>query len=63
MIKKGKYQNIFEKSCLKRTQKLKKSYIDAGFFIFNLNNIKKYNSLKNVKKLIHHELDFLKMST
>lgn len=60
MIKKGKYlKTMFKNLVLKRTQKLKKSYIDAGsFYFFNLKNIKKYNSLKNVKKLIHHELDF-----
>ena len=60
MIKKGDHlKTIFKKQVLKRTQNLAKSFIDAGsFYFFNLDKIKKYNSIKNAKKIMYHKLDY-----
>ena len=42
-----------------RAQNLAKSFIDAGsFYFFNVDKIKKYNSIKNAKKIMYHKLDY-----
>ena len=61
MIKKNNYiKPIFKKLVLKRTQDLPKAFIDVGsFYFFNYNKIKKYNSLKNAKKILPYVVNFL----
>ena len=50
--KSGNLRTIFPKKCLVNSQYLESLYYDAGlFYFFNFNQVKKYNDLKNAKKI------------
>ena len=50
--KSGNLRTIFPKKCLVNSQYLESLYYDSGlFYFFNFNQVKKYNDLKNAKKI------------
>ena len=50
--KSGNLRTIFPKKCLVNSQYLESLYYDTGlFYFFNFNQVKKYNDLKNAKKI------------
>ena len=52
MNKSGYLNSLFPKMVLKNSQELNSLYYDAGlFYFFNHDNIKKFNDIKNAKKI------------
>ena len=50
--KSGNLRTIFPRKCLVNSQYLETLYYDSGlFYFFNFNKVKKYNDLKNAKRI------------